>query len=147
MGFSFRINFVDVVCDNSLKSIYVDGRKSGFQFDIRLSYYRGHYLSDIDLFEVRVDGEKMEDRNVTFGINGKEFTVAELPYCISEFWTLLEPARIRVLKEGGLESGEHHIEVTLMMRVPYLPLPGGEGEHNYMPLDACGEKTLVLADA
>ena len=39
-----RLNFVDVVCDDSLKHLYVNGKKAGCQFDVRLSYYRGHFL-------------------------------------------------------------------------------------------------------
>lgn len=144
MGFSMRVNFVDVVCDDSLKNTYVNGVKNGYTFDIRLSYYRGHFLSDIDLFEVYLDGEKADDHDVTFGINGKEFSVFQLPYLVSEFWTLLEPAHIRVRKSGGLENGPHKIEVKLMLRVPYLPLPGGDNDHCYMPLDSCGSKEFVL---
>ena len=37
------LNFVDVVCDDSLKHLYVNGKKTGCQFDVRLSYYRGHF--------------------------------------------------------------------------------------------------------
>ena len=55
MGFAMRMNFVDVVVSDSLKHYYVDGKKMGYQFDIRLSYYRGHFLSVIDEFKVKVD--------------------------------------------------------------------------------------------
>lgn len=144
MGFSMRVNFVDVVCDGSLKNTYANGAKNGYAFDIRLSYYRGHFLSDIDLFEVYLDGEKADEHDVSFGINGKEFSVFQLPYLISEFWTLLEPAHIKVRKPGGLEKGTHRIDVKLMLRVPYLPLPGGDNDHCYMPLDSCGGKEFVL---
>ena len=39
MGFAMRMNFVDVVVSDSLKNYYVDNKKMGYQFDIRLSYY------------------------------------------------------------------------------------------------------------
>lgn len=146
MSLGLRINFVDVVCDDSLKNNYINGEKVGFQFDIRLSYYRGHYLSDIELFEVYVDGQKISNEDINFGINGKEFCAFELPFCISEFWTLLEPAKITVRKPGGLSAGKHHIKVMLLLRIPYLPLPGGEGEHNYVPADCCGEKVLEMKE-
>lgn len=146
MAFAMRVNFVDVVCDNSLQNIYVNGKKRGFGFDIRLSYYRGHFLSDVDLFEVYVDGEKMNDHDVTFGINGKEFAVSQLGELYSEFWPLLEPAHIRVNRAGGLSAGEHKIDVKLMLRVPYLPLPGGKTDHDYMPLDSCGSKVLKIKE-
>lgn len=147
MSFAMRVNFVDVVCDNSLKNEYINGQKAGYSFDIRLSYYRGHFLSDIDVFEVEVDGETVKPEDVAFCINGKEFAVYELREAYTEFWRLLDPAKIKVYHLGGLFQGRHHIKIKLMMRVPYLPLPGGVNEHTYMPLDACGEKTLEIQEA
>lgn len=146
MGFEMRINFVDVVCDESLKNTYVNGKKNGYKFDIRLSYYRGLYLSCIDEFEVVVDGEKVDADDIIFCINDKEFNVYQLSYCISEFWSLVEPAKILVNRKGGLSAGEHNVEIKLMLRVPYLPMPGGEGEHNYAALNSCGEKTLMIVE-
>lgn len=141
-----RLNYVDVICDDSLKNIYIDDRKVGYSFDIRLSYYRGHFLSDIDELKVSVDGEEVAEQDITFCINGKEFSVYQFEYLITEFWTLLEPARIKIFKKGGLAAGKHDIEVTLILRVPYLPLPGGDNDHLYMPLDSCGRKVLEVRD-
>ena len=30
MGFAMRVNFVDVICDDSLKNEYVNGKKMGY---------------------------------------------------------------------------------------------------------------------
>lgn len=146
MGFAMRINFVDVICDNSLKNTYVDGKKSGYTFDIRLSNYRGHYLSCIDEFKVTVDGEEIPAQDVTFGINNKEFNVHQFPNLISEFWQLIEPAHINVYKKGGLSVGDHDIKVHLMLRVPYMPLSASAEDSMYMPLDSCGEKVLSIKE-
>lgn len=146
MGFAMRVNFVDVVCDNSLQNDYINGRKSGFSFDIRLSYYRGHFLSDIDEFEVTVDGKTYAPEDVYFCINGKELGSSEIKEAYTEFWNILEPAHITVICPGGLKAGKHHVEVKLMMRVPYLPLPGADNDHAYMPLDSCGEKVLEIRE-
>lgn len=144
MGFSFRINFVDVICDDSLTHLYADGERIGFEFDVRLSYYRGLFLSCVDSFGLEVDGERYSNDNITFSINGKSFGVNQLNLFASEFWDLLQSARITVLKKGGLAQGEHALKLELMLRVPYLPLPGSDGGHSYMPLDSCGEKTLAV---
>lgn len=142
-----RINFVDVIRDSSLKNTYVNGQKSGFSFEIRLSYYRGLYLSCIEQFEVYVDGEKVADQDVSLGLNGKVFSAYQLAGCTTEFWSLLEPAVIDVSRPGGLPAGSHPIKVVLLLRCPYLPLPGADGQRLYMPIDSCGEKTLILRDA
>ncbi len=40
MALGLRINLVDVICDDSLRNTYINGKKQGFQFDIRLGYYQ-----------------------------------------------------------------------------------------------------------
>lgn len=144
MSFAMRVNFVDVICDDSLQNEYINGKISGYSFLVRLSYYRGHYLSDIEVLEVTVDGEKIDEEQITFCLNEKELSVWEVKEAYTEFWNLLTPAKIKIHKPGGLAGGEHHVELKLMLRVPYLPLPGGDNDHCYMPLDSCGEKTLEV---
>lgn len=146
MAFAMRVNFVDVICDNSLQNEYVNGRKEGYSFDIRLSYYRGHFLSDIDTFELFMDEKRVPDADIAFCLNGKEFYISQLPECYTEFWSLLKPARIRVNKKNGLEDGAHDLKLNLMLRVPYLPLPGAADDHTYMPLDCGGEKKMMLGE-
>lgn len=145
LDFSMRINFVDVICDNSLRSIIVNNSKIGFAFDIRLSYYRGLFLSCVDEFDLFVDGERINHQDITFCINGKMFPIEFLRECSSEFWGLTTPARIEVLKEKGLDIGDHQIDLTLMLRIPYMPIPLGD-KLIYMPLDSCGKKTLTLME-
>lgn len=144
MGFKMRINFVDVICDNSLKSIVLEGKPIGYAFDIRLSYYRGLFLSCIEEFELMVDQEKVRHQDMTFHLNGKIFAIDQLADCASEFWNLIEPARIEVICPGGLQPGEHELDLTLNLRIPYMALPKDAGDHKYMPLDSCGKKTLTL---
>jgi hypothetical protein len=141
MKFSMKMTFVDVICNNSLENLYANGNRIGFTFGVRLGYYRGHWLSCIDELRVKVDGVEAPQETIRFGLNGKEFSVPQLGYCRTEFWPLLEPARITVLKQGGLAEGRHSIEFDLMLRIPYMPLGG---EHNYMPLDSCENKELAV---
>lgn len=143
MGFAMRMNFVDVVVSDSLKHYYVDGKKMGYQFDIKLSYYRGHFLSAIDQFGVKVDGFDVPAERIRFCINGKEFGAAELDKCYSEFWQAIESATIKVIYPGSLPSGEHRIDVTLFLRAPYMPIGP---DHQYMPIDSCGSKMMNIID-
>lgn len=143
MAFAMRMNFVDVVVDDSLKHYYVNGKRMGYQFDIRLSYYRGHFLSVIDEFAVKVDGEEVPAERIKFCINGKEFSPVEFDKCYTEFWQIIEPATIRVFSPGGLADGEHEIDVTLMFRSPYMSIGP---DHQYMPVDSSGSKRLPITD-
>ena len=142
MAFAMRINFVDVVCDDSLKSFFVNGKEMGYQFDIRLSYYRGHFLSVIDELAVTVDGKEVPAQDIRFCLHGKEFGIAQLHDLVSEFWRITEPATIKVFQPGSLPAGEHDIDVKLMFHSPYMPISDTE----YMPIDSCGSKTLTLAE-
>lgn len=128
----------EIIKQDSFKSIYINGRKNGFSFDVQLAYYRGHYLSDIDLIEVYVDGEKIPDEAVTFDLNGKELPLYKLKYAVTEFWSQVDLAKIRVLMPSGI-SGEHEVELKLMLRIPYMQLGP---DHSFMPLDS-GEKVSV----
>ena len=146
MAFSMKLPFVDVVSDGSLKNTYVNGKKLGYEFKIRLSNYRGHYLSCIEEFAVTVDGKEVNPDHLTFTLNGKEFTIGQLPSLVSEFWNLIEPATIHVYQPGGLLEGEHQIDVKLMLRIPYMAVPGRKIEREYAVLDSCGSKTLTVRD-
>ena len=133
----------EIIKKNSFKNLYINGRKNGFEFDVQLAYYRGHYLSDIDLLEVYLDGEKMPQEAVTFEIKGKELPVYKLTHAVTEFWSQVEPAKIRVIKKGGVEAGEHEVELKLMLRVPYMQIGP---DHNFMPLDSGDHVVVQVAE-
>lgn len=141
MAFAMKMRFVDVIQENSLQNVYANGEKIGFTFDVRLGYYRGHYLSCIDTLQVSVDGEEIDEELITFGINGKEFSVSQLKEAYTEFWTLLDPATIYVLKKDGLSEGKHTLKLNLMLRIPYMSI----GPNKYMPLDSGEEKEVKVS--
>lgn len=137
--FAMRMQFNEqIIKTESFENLYINGKKQGFSFDIQLAYYRGHYLSDIDLLEVLIDGEKIPAEAVTFEMKGKELSLYKLKYAVTEFWSQVEPAKLHVLKPGGL-AGEHDIELKLVLRIPYMQIGP---EHDFMPLDS-GEKVSV----
>ena len=107
--FALRLNFVDVICDDSLENIFINGKKTGFKFDVRLSYYRGHFVSTIDEMGVKIDGEEIPTENIFFTLRGQEYAVAQLHSLVNEFWHITEPAQIRVFYPGGLTKGEHKV--------------------------------------
>ncbi|MGB8455509.1 MAG: DUF6379 domain-containing protein [Anaerocolumna sp.] len=146
MGLVMKLSFTDIIQERTLRNYYINGRAIGYQFDIRLGYYRGHFLSVIDELEVETDGEKADEKDSIFCINNKEFAIVELKHQFSEFWNILTPATIKVHKVGGLGRGEHNIKLTLMLRSPYMPLPGAVKEHTYTPIDSCDTRILQLAE-
>lgn len=145
MGFVMKVKLTETLRDGTLKNFYELGKPAGYQVDVRLAYYRGQYLSVIDELSVAVDGIKAEDQDLRFCLNGKEFAPWELKEAFQEFWGIKDPATLKVRMPGGLKSGEHKVQLKLMFRCPYLPIPGAE--HGYTPVDSCDEKTMVLHEA
>jgi hypothetical protein len=144
MAFAMRMKLNNqIIKEDSFKSMYINGKKHGFEFDVQLAYYRGHYLSDIDLLEVYCDGEKMPEEAVTFELNGKEIPIYKLKYAVTEFWSQVQLAKIRVIKKDGLAVGEHELELKLMLRVPYMQMGP---DHQYMLLDSGDTVTVTIND-
>lgn len=144
MAFAMRLSLnEEIIKRNSIRDLYINGAKNGFSFDVQLSYYRGHYLSDIDILEVYLDGEKMPQEAVTFELNGKEMPIYKLKDAVTEFWSQVALAKIRVIKKGGVPDGVHRIKLELMLRVPYMSIGP---DHKYMPLDSGDEVTVMWGE-
>ena len=134
MAFAMRINFVDVVCDDSMKS------RLSVRHQIKLLQRTFPFC--IDEFGVKLDGEEVPTEDIKFCLHGKEFGIAQLHDLVSEFWQITEPATIKIFKDGGIVAGEHDVDVKLMFHSPYMPISDTE----YMPIDGCGSKKLTLAE-
>ncbi len=141
MGFALKFHLREAVVEHTLKHMWLDGKKIGYQFGIQLDYYRGHWLSVIDEFEVTVDGEQVSEECMTLCLNGKEFALCQLPSCYTEFWRILDVATVKVMKPGGLSEGAHEIALKLIFRSPYMPIGP---DHQYMPVDSGGSRTMEI---
>lgn len=140
MAIAMRVNYTDVLRDGTLKNFYVNGEKMGYQFDIRLSYYRGHFLSVIDELALKVDGKEVKEEDIIFCLHGKEFGVNQLKGATSEFWGITEPAMIQVFRKDGLEMGNHEVDFHMIFRSPYMPI----SETEFMPIDSSECKVMDI---
>lgn len=96
--------------------------REGFEFRLRLPYYRGVRGSLIDGVDVTVDGEHFAYAHNRLVIGGREFTLAELREATDARWLLEEAALVRVSKAGGLSVGVHEITVQVRLRQSYIPI-------------------------
>ena len=143
MALEMNLRFGDVLRDHTLKNTYINANKNGYQFEVRLGYYRGHYLSTIENFALTVNGDVVDNDQITFNLNGKSFHPDELKYQVSEFWQIIEPAIIKVHLPGGLAVGTHQVGLTLKLRSPYMPLPGADGRA-YVIINSDDSKEMTL---
>jgi len=103
------------------RNVSEGGRITGFQVPVRLTYYRGIWLSQLRPASVTVDGETFEQDQITWLIDGKAYTQDKLKDLPDVHWSSLEPAILRVWKPGGLPLGIHDVEVKFTYSTSYLP--------------------------
>lgn len=99
----------------------VNGEVTGFEFRVRSLYYRGLWLSQIKDISVKVDGTEIDRSDFTFSVGGTTYTLDEMKKAGDVHWGILEAALISVKRPGGLESGLHTIEITIMHSSSYMP--------------------------
>jgi hypothetical protein len=104
-----------VIRDGSLKA---DG--AGFAFDLRMPWYRALPLSCLEGLEVRIDGEPVSSDELRLSLGGKTYSLSDLPPLYDEWWYVADPAEVRAPKPGGLSAGEHELDVTIALRIPYI---------------------------
>jgi hypothetical protein len=105
----------DLIEDDSLES-----DDDGFSFLARLNWYRALPLSSIRL-KIEVDGEGVDDDAITFTLDGETYRHAELPARDDRMWFVVDSARVRVDRAGGLAAGRHELTLSIASRIPYLP--------------------------
>ena len=143
MAFAMRMKLNDIIKTDSFRNLYINGEKNGFEFDVQLAYYRGHYLSDIEALSVSLDGEEFPSWVTTFTLRGKEMSLHRAMWSMTEFWSQAEPAKIRVIRPGGVPDGEHELKLVLNLRVPYMQIGP---DHTFMPLDAGDTVKVTVAE-
>lgn len=103
------------------RNVSEDGKINGFQVPVRLTYYRGLWLTQLRPATVTVDGEKFENDQITWVIEGKSYAQADLKNYPDIHWSSLAPAILSVKKPGGLPLGIHDVEVQFKFSTSYLP--------------------------
>ena len=100
-----------------------NGNADGFQFRMRLNYYRGVWLSQLRIGSVIVDDEVFTPDSglVTWIINGVEYTPAEVMENNKAFWNMNETCTVRVKKAGGLAQGYHDVKARWAFSSSYMP--------------------------
>ena len=104
-----------VIRDGSLRA-----DRDGFTFDLRMPWYRALPLSSLEGLELRVDGEPVPSEELRLALGGKTYALSDLPPLHDEWWYVADPAEVRAPRPGGLPPGEHELDVTIALRIPYI---------------------------
>lgn len=111
----------EVIQSVGFRNIKEGDKVTGFQFKIRLPYYRGVFLCQLRLGTVIIDGEKFTPEDYVWNIGGKDYTYDEIKKNKDVHWAVTEPAIIKVKKEGGLAQGYHDLTYGFCFTSSYMP--------------------------
>ena len=129
-----------LICKDDIKNVAVDGVVIGYQFKIKYPSYRGAFLSCIEALKFKLDGQEIPAGQVTFHLNGKDFLLSELPECFKEYWFVRDAATVFVRQSGGIQPGEHTVNVYMKHRVPYT---GYFGQYLTLDSDVTETRTAI----
>lgn len=111
----------EVIQSVGFRNIKEDGKVTGFQFKVRIPYYRGIFLCQLRPGSLWVDGRKFEKEEMIWNINGKDRTAEEMVSDTETHWAVTEPAVIKVKLDGGLEQGFHDLKFGFCFTSSYMP--------------------------
>lgn len=115
----------NVFIEGTCKNTEVDGKVVGYELQTNITYYRGVPLSMVNDIKVKVDGVQAPREDLLCSVDDGEywFTLDEMETVVNHKWEYSKPMIIRVAKDGGLEKGEHEVELTVIVRTAYIPIP------------------------
>jgi hypothetical protein len=125
-----------LIVGEEFKNVVEGGKITGFQFGLRLPYYRGVVCSLVGKTELTVDGEPVDYEKMFVTIGGRTIKMTELENEPVHKWEFGNIGIVKVDKPGGLKPGEHKLEVSQHMKISYVP--GGFKGHDLKVLNLAG---------
>jgi hypothetical protein len=124
-----------MIVGEEFKNVVQDGEVIGFQLGMRLPYYRGIVLSLVGNTDLSVDGEAIPCDSMSVTVGGRTFPLADLQNEPVAKWEFGEVGIVTVSKQGGLQPGQHTIDLRQHLKISYVP----------MGFSGADTKTLTLA--
>lgn len=111
----------DLIQTRGFHNIKENGTIVGFQFCVRLTYYRGIFLSQLRPQKVVVDGKTYSKKDVIWEIKGKEYSCEEMEKESKVQWCPDETATLKIYNTTGLSQGYHEITTGYKYSSSYMP--------------------------
>ncbi len=112
-----------MICETGFQNHQSGGQVTGFEFGVRLPYYRGLGLTMVENFEVSIDDKAIPREQLRFKLRNRSYTLVEMETAENEVWEMGEIAQLQVLQPGGLPPGRHKIDLAETLRISYMPFP------------------------
>jgi hypothetical protein len=115
---------------------------SGIAVSVQLPWYRSLWLSAVDDVEVSVNGAPVPKDHIRFELQGRSYTVDELPEQSETLWFVADrPDVVATLDEMPEPGAAITVEVVLTMRLLYMQIAPQRYVTNRVPV----EREVVLA--
>ena len=115
---------------------------SGIAVSVQLPWYRSLWLSAVDGVEVSVNGVPVPKDRIRFELEGRSYTVDELPEQSETLWFVADrPDVVAHLDEVPAPGASITVEVVLTMRLLYMQIAPQRYVTNRVPV----EREVVLA--
>jgi len=117
-----------MILTRGFKNVKQGGSITGFQLDVRITYYRGIPLSCVEGFDITVDGETFTMDKIKYSIGNRIYTPAEAESATTVRWPFGDALTLIINKPGGLKPGIHEVQVLQRLRISYHPDPAKPGD-------------------
>lgn len=92
-----------------------DGEKDYFYLTLRNHILHStHPLGWFRKLIIKVDHEEIPNGDIYFVLRGQWICLEQMPTIREIFWYIDEEARIYIKRKGGIESGNHIVEITFI---------------------------------
>lgn len=114
----------------------------GIAVSVQLPWYRSLWLSAVDNVEVTVNGEPVEREKLRFELQGRSYTIDELPEQWDTLWFVADRPDVTIALDPVPAPGAQlTVEVVLTMRLLYMQIAPQVYVTNRVPV----EREVVLA--
>ena len=114
----------NVFIEGTCRNVIAENRIIGYELQTHITYYRGIPLSMVNNIRVTADGIEAPREAIRCTVDGSDwFTLDEMQTVTEHKWEFGEPMTVRVLQENGLAPGSHEIDLNVIVRTAYIPVP------------------------
>jgi len=113
-----------ILSDAGARSVWENGKKIGYQFNLTINYYRGLPLCCVDQITMEIDGETVDPNLMYVQHRGREYPYPDIlkdDFPTDFYWLFGEFLTVFVKNGKGIEQGIHHCKLTLGTRRSYTP--------------------------
>jgi hypothetical protein len=86
---------------------------------IRLPWYRSLQVSCIEGIDIVIDDEAVSPDNLSIGIGGEHYSLAEAAQLHDAWWFVLDTLQTEIQPPAPVSPGDHRVSLSLSLRIPY----------------------------